>query len=606
MLAAASWSLAASHPGSSTLANPSLEPSAPAAAGAWQRVWKGDGSVHALVGRGPQTVIGVGSEGMIISSADGGDTWRYQSPVPEQDLNDLAFVGDRAWAVGNKGLVLYSSDGGATWQSLPSGLTSNLTGVHFIDNNTGWAVGEGGVIIRTTNGGGAWHTQTSGVTTALRAVRMFSDGQHGVAVGDAGTVLTTADGGAAWTPRPGTAPVGVTLRDIAVEGSEAWIVGDAGVIRRSLDNGVTWMPVPIAFSNLREVEFVPGQTQIAWVAGADGRIARTSNGGATWTFVNAINGSSTKGHTLNALGVGDATHAWVGGTVLVADESGWEGDWDPPESLPSWFIWTTKNGASWQHLIGGHYPWFFDVKAATEDIAYLVGMDINAMRTMDGGQTWQELYWELRPAIISGEGNGIWLMAIDCTPGNPKDCQAVGRSGIIAHTTDGGDTWNREYPPGYGGFLYDIVRTSAKRGVITGTHHFFYTTNGASWPESPDTGGQRRWRRCRHDLGKRRRCGPSGAQRQSDGERRRHLGQPRHTARLLLLALGGSRRPGCEQRWPPGQRMAGWLRPRSRRLGAPGALRGERHPLLARWRLHLDGFQADLQPGQASGYRDGR
>ncbi|HID34666.1 MAG TPA: DNRLRE domain-containing protein, partial [Anaerolineae bacterium] len=75
-----------------------------------------------------------------------------------------------------------------------------------------------------------------------------------------------------------------------------------------------------------------------------------------------------------------------------------------------------------------------------------------------------------------------WIMAIQCAPGNPDDCHAVGRFGLILHTTDGGQTWKREYAPGYGGYLYDVNRTSAQKGVVTGTHYFFHTSdNGAHW-----------------------------------------------------------------------------------------------------------------------------
>jgi hypothetical protein len=51
------------------------------------------------------------------------------------------------------GLILRTTDGGASWtrQSSPTG--GGLTGVSFVDANTGWAVGGGGAILHTTTGG---------------------------------------------------------------------------------------------------------------------------------------------------------------------------------------------------------------------------------------------------------------------------------------------------------------------------------------------------------------------------------------------------------------------------------------------------------------------
>ena len=133
----------------------------------WQRVWKGDGYLYTLVARDAQNLLGVGSEGMILSSDNGGETWRYQSPVPEHDLHDVSLVGLQAWAVGQNGTLLYSGDGGANWRQGITGFTADLFGVHFLDGNQGWLVGAGGLVGRTTDGGTTWNAQVSGVIRAV-------------------------------------------------------------------------------------------------------------------------------------------------------------------------------------------------------------------------------------------------------------------------------------------------------------------------------------------------------------------------------------------------------------------------------------------------------
>ncbi|NOZ72797.1 MAG: hypothetical protein GXP38_12955, partial [Chloroflexi bacterium] len=88
----------------------------PAIANDWQRVWKGDGAIYALAARDANTLVGVGSEGMILSSNNGGETWHYQAPVPNSTLFDLTLVGLNVWAVGENGQILYSGDGGSHWR----------------------------------------------------------------------------------------------------------------------------------------------------------------------------------------------------------------------------------------------------------------------------------------------------------------------------------------------------------------------------------------------------------------------------------------------------------------------------------------------------------
>ena len=454
--------------------------------------------MEALVGLDAKTVLGAGAGGMILSSTDAGVTWHYQSPAPDNDLHDLALAAGKAWAVGQGGIVLGSQDAGVTWKQLATVATASLNGVYFLNSSSGWAVGDGGVVVHSTDGGATWTPQTSGVATALNAVRIFADGQHGVVAGDKGVVLTTTNGGGTWTPRPGVGNGTLALHDIHIEGSQAWIAGDGGVIRYSNDMGAIWSSKAFPYINLHEVEFAPGQSQIGWVAGTqiitgvdNARIARTTDGGNTWSHVGSVSGSDRDKHPITALGVGDATHAWTGGSTPAAALDNWG---DGLASRPSWFAWRTDNGVSWKHLVGGFFPRYFSLTAATDQIIYAGGQDTNIMKSMDGGQTWREIAKELRddPEIagLPNNGYGTILHGLSCVPGDPNDCNASGRAGLIVHTKDGGATWDREWPvPGYSYSLYDISRTSAKRGVTIGRWRYFRTLNGTSWPEASNNGG---------------------------------------------------------------------------------------------------------------------
>ncbi|MCO6449642.1 MAG: DNRLRE domain-containing protein [Caldilineales bacterium] len=473
-----------------TNADATLSPASPdatTAEGSWQRVWKGDGYVYAFVGIDPQTLLGVGSEGMILSSTTRGDTWHYESPYPDNDLHDLTLLGSKAWAVGENGVVLGSNDSGVNWSMLAISVTANLNGVDFIDGDNGAAVGDGGAIFHSVDGGVTWFPQTSGVNKNLNDVRFFADGQHGIVVGDGGALLTTSDGGTTWNLHGGVIAGVPNMEDIHIQGDEAWFVGADGKIYYSPDKGATWSVRASLGLPWNEIEFAPGSNKVGWVAGPNGRVARTTDGGLTWP----VRSGGDDGYDLYALGVGDENTAWVGGSYL-ADKLGW--DYQP--SQQAWFVWRTQegtNGVKWEHAIGSWYPRWFDVVAASEDVAYVVGWDMMAMKTEDGGETWRELYRQLRsdPGLALGSEDGAdrYLLAVDCAPNNSNDCHAVGRAGTIAHTTDGGQTWKKEPATmngggWYGNEFYDVARPTDSLGIVTGRWQYFRTTNGTTWSET--------------------------------------------------------------------------------------------------------------------------
>ena len=71
-------------------------------------------------------LIAVGPRGHIVVSADGGATWK-QSPVPvSSDLTSVYFVdAKQGWVVGHDGVVLHTADGGDSWQLQLDGRKAN-------------------------------------------------------------------------------------------------------------------------------------------------------------------------------------------------------------------------------------------------------------------------------------------------------------------------------------------------------------------------------------------------------------------------------------------------------------------------------------------------
>ena len=149
----------------------------------------------------------------------------------ESSLNSLALAGDRTVVVGERGLILWMDGADNHWRQADVPVSSDLTAVQFVDENTGWVVGHDGVVLHSQDGGESWSLQLNGhqiaalhealagvlsasgdersaeklsfgadqgVDQSLLALH-FSDANHGIVVGASNLALETRDGGASWS-----------------------------------------------------------------------------------------------------------------------------------------------------------------------------------------------------------------------------------------------------------------------------------------------------------------------------------------------------------------------------------------------------------------------
>jgi len=101
----------------------------------------------------------------LYKTTDGGLSW--ESHLIRKNLiykvnsiwfknSQIGFVLTEGLNEDEPGLILTSKDGGITWKSYNSLHTSGLNTIFFIDKNTGWLGGHGGTILKTTTGGVTW------------------------------------------------------------------------------------------------------------------------------------------------------------------------------------------------------------------------------------------------------------------------------------------------------------------------------------------------------------------------------------------------------------------------------------------------------------------
>ncbi len=219
------------------------------------------------VARAGARLVVVGEMGVILLSDDDGKSFRQARSVPaDGTLDAVSFVDDKhGWAVGHLGLILATADGGETWtqQRVDTAVDQPLFSVVFRDVNEGWAVGLWSLVLHTTDGGKNWETlKVDPAPGAKKADKnlyhIFLDHTGALYVAaEQGNVLRSKDGGQTWTylhtGYAGSFWSGVVARDGSI-----LVGGLRGNLYRSTDDGANWSAVPtgtqLSITRLNEVD----------------------------------------------------------------------------------------------------------------------------------------------------------------------------------------------------------------------------------------------------------------------------------------------------------------------------------------------------------------
>jgi len=299
-------------------------------------------------------------------------------------------------------------------EAASSVMNISLFGGCFSDQNNGWLVGKLGIILHTTNGGKTWSVQQSGKKLHLYDVS-FCNANDGLAVGENGFIIHTTNGGMTWEPQLS----GITgnLRGVHfIDSAIAWVVGHEGAVLKTNDGGKTWTKHEAVEKQLKVMnrQFPPSlfsvkfsDTLHGFVVGHPGIILCTTNGGETWEKQSS--GTNAVLYKVETL---DSKKAWVTGGEGV-------------------ILHTDDGGKTWNIQNSGVNFKLNSVSFINEKNGFVVGYKC-ILQTEDGGETW------LKTDISLPR----WFYDIDFSDAN--NGWAIGDSGTIYHTHDGGKNWNLE------------------------------------------------------------------------------------------------------------------------------------------------------------------
>lgn len=273
----------------------------------------------------------VNSNGQILKTDDGGNSWIPQHQDSSVYLRCVGFFGDRTGWVGSVGgprRLFHTVDGGATWTSVDNlpPAPAKICGISVVDEQVVYASGtndpaDDPAVLKSVDGGATWTSIDMRRHASLLVDIRFETRERGWVVGGLDAVacpgqratrdvvrpvvLLTEDGGASWT----NLIAGIDEREFPLGewGWKLFFLNNRiafvslenfrdGAILKSVDGGGTWKRLRIndrqRNSNLEGVGFI--SETVGWVGGwgsfnfRGGFTSQTTDGGVNWDNANEV------------------------------------------------------------------------------------------------------------------------------------------------------------------------------------------------------------------------------------------------------------------------------------------------------------------------------
>lgn len=461
---------------------------------------------------GTDVVWAVGNYGCIMKSYDATYSWIAKNSGTNFDLAAAGFTdSSHGWVVGasgtGQGILLRTTDGASfSAQTLPAGADAaqhGLTDISVVDATHAFAVGYGGYIIKTTDGTN-WTTLTTAPDIGNYTAVFFLDSNNGWVAREGG-IWHTHDAGANWTDMSLT---GFKTNDMFfTDANHGWIVGyDNGGSQSRIfctNNNTNWANVPPGtLTNGEATGVCFTSPSDGWIITSAGEVWHTTDGnlgnGSHWSQYAPYGLWGRSGY---AISFGSATKgAFVGVNGTIASTTNTGTNWARRTSAsddPAWsidfpsasvgyavsysdVIKTTDGGESWSYKTTGGSGSLKSLDFVDTQTGYAVGATGYIMKTTNGGENWTPLtsasYSELR-SVCALDATHAWI------------CDYAGK---IQATTNGTD-WTVKYTAA--GPLYGIDFFDTLHGVAVGdSGRVYWTENGGdTWTAGTSNTTQHIW-----------------------------------------------------------------------------------------------------------------
>jgi photosystem II stability/assembly factor-like uncharacterized protein len=260
------------------------------------------------------------SNGTTRKTTNGGINWSF---VAGGNLSGILFINDNTgWVVGYPGYIGKTTNGGS-FTAQPTGVVDRLNDVFFINDNTGWVVGGDfslEKIFKTTNGGTNWEAQSSGTPNKLFSVYFINENTGWSAGGPSSPkVIKTTNGGVNWVTQPTSASTPLYSIMFADENTGWAVAGYLGgeTIIKTTNGGAQWFSQTSGDTRYLRDCYVINSSK-AFAVGQGGKMIVTTNSGDNWVV--QTTGSSVELWSIDF--VNDTLGYAVGSTVVLKTTNG--------------------------------------------------------------------------------------------------------------------------------------------------------------------------------------------------------------------------------------------------------------------------------------------
>src|SRR4051812_20126765 len=434
-----------------------------------------------------------GASSIAFATTDAGISWKPIDAIDPGRVHKLWFLdAQHGFAVG-LGTLLTTDDGGKTWKAQSAAAAYDLASIRCVDPQTCiLTTTKNDKLLRTVDGGKTF-TEITASSQALAAAA-FASATRVVAIGAAGTTVVSNDGGVNYTPISTDIGGDFNALRVGPNPATAFALGTRGNLAETSDNGATWktLAVPTA-QTITDVSFADPST--GYALDARGGLFKSTNAGTSWqtldTGTTSVPGgiAAPRPDVIVVVGPrgirraqGAAQPALVGSATLR--KASLDTIVSHPNLLVAYGSAGTKiflsgdTGKTWKTVVlpkkvrlrFGHVADFVSPR-----IGMFIDSQSRTWKTTSGGKKWAQVTG-IGSSTVSSISMGDAASALVSVFPFPQDA-SNGETAFVLSTSDGGKTWRPQaITPGR---LTDAVAGAGLQGyALVGSNHLFFSTSG--------------------------------------------------------------------------------------------------------------------------------
>ena len=245
--------------------------------------------------------IAVGADGGIYHTKNGGLNWTHRNNQTYSYLNCVRWLtNEKVIAAGGNGTIVKSDDAGMNWYSLQTGIHDQMYDIHVVDSSNVYITFGTGKLLKTTDGCVNWDTTlNTGSSFPLTGV-YFINADTGYGCGDK-EIYRTYNGGNSWVLKNDSVQMFTSFNDIFFPGKDTgYVAGTFGKLYRTINGGEWWhamYPPSTANAEINEMQFFNNDT--GYFAGSVSQRVTYNDGGNLTVMPTACLANNWETHSIS-------------------------------------------------------------------------------------------------------------------------------------------------------------------------------------------------------------------------------------------------------------------------------------------------------------------